>query len=553
MRVAYGRLRRLVGGGERLLLGALLIAIAQFALLAPIALLVRRVFDVWIPRRDTTAIVLAAVAMLGLFMASALLGYVAKRLVLTEVKRSVARLRRDLIAQVYALPRSWHDRQDAGHLYATIVNDSERVDHVLSQLAGSVVPALLIAAALCVVGVVLNPLLFGLLALAVPGLLLAAKLLGGRTRRLAKEWHDDLVELSAETMTALRTVTLATVAGAESWEVERQGRRIDEVTERSRRLVQSQATYGIVQSFVGSTAGALVLAVGGIAITRGSLSVGELLSFYAVGGLLMRQLSVVGPGVSQATVALESLERLDDLRRVRVPPPYSGRRRIEFGGAFALEGVSFAYDGEPALVDVSLAVAAGEHVALLGPNGAGKSTLVSLLLGLYRPGAGRVLADGIPLDELDLSHLRRAIGVVLQDAVLFPGSIASNIAYGRPDVSRAAIEAAARASTAAAAIERLPRGYETQVGREGALVSGGEGQRVALARALLGEPALLVLDEPTTFLDDLAVGELLDNLRGLPGSPTVLTVTHDPEVAGRADRVVELRAGRVRLAAVADR
>src|SRR5215210_353022 len=118
-------------------------------------------------------------------------------------------------------------------------------------------------------------------------------------------------------------------------------------------------------------------------------------------------------------VSLESLERLDDLREVRVPEPYRGRRRIDFAGSFELRSVSFAYGDEPMLRSIELAVQAGEHVALLGPNGAGKTTLVSLLLGLYRPDAGRVLVDETPLDDVDLPHLRRRIGVVLQDAVLF--------------------------------------------------------------------------------------------------------------------------------------
>src|SRR5437763_2475866 len=556
MRVTYARLRRLVGEAGRLLAVAALIAAAQSVLLAPIALLVRRTFDTWIPHHDTEAIGIAAAGMLVLFMASALLGYVSRQLAVKEVKRAVARLRHDLMAQMYALPRAWHDSHDVGRLYAVIVNDSERVDHVLTLLAGTVVPALLVAVALGVVGAILNPLLFALIALSAPALVVTAKVLGGRTRRFAREWHDSLVVLGAETLTALRTLTLAKVAGAEAWELDRQDRRIDELTERSRRLTQSRSSYGIVQSLVGSVVGVLVLAIGGIAITQGSLSVGELLSFYAVGALLIRQLAIVGPGVSEAMVALESLERLDDVRCAYAPQPYEGQRPIEFAGSFEFQRVSFAYQDEPTLRGVDLAAGAGEHVALLGPNGAGKSTLVSLLLGLYRPDDGRVLADGIPLDELDLPHLRAQIGVVLQDTVLFPGSIFDNIAYGRPGATRSEVIAAARAATADPLIEQLPRGYETEVGREGALLSGGEGQRVALARALLGRPALLVLDEPTTYLDERAVAGLMENLRELPGSPTILTVTHDPEVAARADRVIELRDGRVRVepaAAVADR
>src|SRR5205823_6096338 len=174
------------------------------------------------------------------------------------------------------------------------------------------------AVALCVVGAILNPLLFALIALSAPALVVTAKVLGGRTRRFAREWHDSLTVLGAETLTALRTLTLAKVAGAEAWELDRQDRRIDE------------------------------------------------------------------------------------LRCAHAPQPYEGQRPIEFAGSFEFQRVSFAYQDEPTLRGVDLAAGAGEHVALLGPNGAGKSTLVSLLLGLYRPDDGRVLADGIPLDELDL-------------------------------------------------------------------------------------------------------------------------------------------------------
>src|SRR3954452_7247518 len=224
MRVTYGRIRRLLGNTGRLFAFGVVIATAQTALLAPIVLLVRGLFDTWIPQRDTEAIVLASLAMLGLFLASALVGYTSRRLAVRMVKVAVGQMRRDLLAQLYALPRSWHDRQDSGRLQALIVSDSERVDVILSQLAGKVVPASLVAIALCAVAAVLNPLLFGLLALSVPAFVLAAKHLGGRSRRFVKAYRDSLTEFGAETQTALRTVTLAKVAGAESWELERRGR-----------------------------------------------------------------------------------------------------------------------------------------------------------------------------------------------------------------------------------------------------------------------------------------------------------------------------------------
>jgi ABC-type bacteriocin/lantibiotic exporter with double-glycine peptidase domain len=156
-----------------------------------------------------------------------------------------------------------------------------------------------------------------------------------------------------------------------------------------------------------------------------------------------------------------------------------------------------------------------------------------------------VCADGIPYGELDIRNLRRQIGVVLQDPVLLPGTIRENIAYASPDAPESAVQAAAAAATADDFIAALPEGYATPVGDEGVGLSGGQRQRIAIARALVGAPALLILDEPTTYLDDDAVHTLMDRLLALPQSPTVLLITHDPHVAAYGERVVELRDGRV--------
>src|SRR3954447_11214852 len=187
----------------------------------------------------------------------------------------------------------------------------------------------------------------------------------------------------------------------------------------------------------------------------------------------------------------------------------------------------------------------GEWVALVGPNGAGKSTIVNLMLGLYRPDEGAVLADGVAFDGVDIHSLRRRIGVVLQDPPLFPGTVRDNIAFGEPDATDEAVSRAATAATAARFIEELPLGYDTPVGDEGELLSGGQRQRIAIARALLREPRLVILDEPSTSLDRHATDALLQNLRSLPEAPAVLLVTHDDVVARTAERTIAIRDGRI--------
>ncbi len=171
--------------------------------------------------------------------------------------------------------------------------------------------------------------------------------------------------------------------------------------------------------------------------------------------------------------------------------------------------------------------------------------LVNLMLGFYRPCQGRVYADEHPLDDLDLVHLRRQIGVVTQDPMIFPGTIAENIAYGCPDADTEHIVRAAQTATAHKFITHLPQGYDTFVGEAGMLLSGGQRQRLAIARALLRRPALLLLDEPTNHLDDASVRRLLRNLRELRDAPAIVVISHNPYVVREAQHLYVLREGRI--------
>jgi ABC-type multidrug transport system fused ATPase/permease subunit len=246
----------------------------------------------------------------------------------------------------------------------------------------------------------------------------------------------------------------------------------------------------------------------------------------------------------------ESLARLVAILDAPDREPYRGTRTPTLRHSLALRDVEFGYrDGAPVLRGFDLAVERGERVALVGPNGAGKTTVVALVLGLYRPWRGSVEADGVPYDELDVRALRRLIGFVPQRPLLLPASIADNIAYGAgtPDAGR--IREAAALATADDLVERLEDGYATEVGDDGDLLSGGERQRLAIARALVREPALLILDEPTSSLDRGAIARVLANLRTLAHEPAVLVISHDPAVIEDADRVVRLGGERSPVAA----
>jgi len=211
------------------------------------------------------------------------------------------------------------------------------------------------------------------------------------------------------------------------------------------------------------------------------------------------------------------------------------------------EGVGFAYDpGHAALEAIDCTVEPGQHVALVGPSGSGKSTLVSLILRLYDPTAGRVLIDGRDVREYTLASLRTQISVVLQDSILFVGTIRDNIAQGAPGASPEAIEAAARLANAHGFIMAQPRGYDTVVGERGVTLSNGQRQRIAIARAAIRHAPLLILDEPTTGLDGENERAVLEALERLTDGRTTFLITHDLQLAARANLILHLEAGRVR-------
>jgi ATP-binding cassette, subfamily B, bacterial len=539
-------LRLLMAESTAVLVFGTLAAVAQAAMLVPIALVVKRVFDHDLPDRHVDAVVWDGLLVVALYCANAALGYLSRAWVLRNTTAVARRLRVELVSHLYALPQAWHDEQATGALHSLAVQDTERIDTAVAELANPILPAVLTAVGLIVVALVVSPTLFLVLVAIVPALLLIWRWLGQRVTARAIDWSRASRGYSADTQLQLRAMTLTRIQGAEPSEVARTDDRARALAEGSRALGVARASYATVQNAVGAVAGTAVLIVGGIGVARHTMTLGDLLSFYAVLALLLRQIHVIGWGANTLIIGAHSMRRVDQLLDTDIDDHYQrGTRRLDFRGEVAIERVSFGYGEDLVIRDVELTMRACERVALVGPNGAGKSTIVSLVMGLYRPRRGRLLADGIPFEELDLRLLRRQIGVVLQDPVLFPGTIRDNIVYGREDASDAEVAAAAFASTAADQVEALPHGYQTAVGDEGLGLSGGLRQRVAIARALVGRPALLVLDEPTTYLDEATVRVLMARLASLAHQPTVLLVTHDPHVAAHVDRVVEIREGRV--------
>jgi ABC-type multidrug transport system fused ATPase/permease subunit len=536
-------LTRLLERSHRWIAVSAAIAGLQAALLIPVGLILQRCFDTTIPDGDVDQLVVYGALLLALFLGSTALGLWTRWLVLAATKDAIAHLRIALLERLRLLPTAWFDAQPPGRVQSIVVQDSERVDIMANAAVGQALPAAIICVALTVALLVVDPLLLAVLAITWPLMFFASRLLGPPLRRRTRAWQEAFDRFSSRAHFAIRGRTLIAAHDAEDRERREGDEEVRALSDRGLEMAWLQSLYGQLNGALAAASAVVVLVVGGAAVARGDASLGSLISFYALLGLLRTQAVALVSAAPHVISGGESLARLAEILEAPDRPVYEGTRRLDFDGAIELRDVRFGYGSAPVLERVSIAADPGEWIALRGANGAGKSTVASLAAGLYRPWAGVVFADGVPYDELDLRCVRRRLAVVSQDPVLIGGTVAANIAFGLERVDAGEVREAIALAGCADVLATLPGGLESQVGDEGELLSGGQRQAIALARATLRHPALLILDEPSTSLDRVALPHVLDALRGLPWSPTTLLISHEPEVIARADRLYELRDG----------
>lgn len=326
----------------------------------------------------------------------------------------------------------------------------------------------------------------------------------------------------------------------------------DELAEDYRRAtLRSINLNGVFQPgliFIGNATVAVVLLVGGYRVLDGGLEVGALLALLLYAKRFFQpvdQMAMFYNSFQSASAALEKVSGLlEEVPTVR--PPRQPVELKDAAGDIKFDGVEFRYGGGPLVLPrLDLHIPAGQTVALVGQTGAGKSTLAKLIARFYDPSDGAVLLDGVVLRDLTQRDLRRAVVMVTQEAFLFSGSVAENIALGKPGASRAEIEAAARAVGAHDFIESLPEGYETDVNKRGGRVSAGQRQLISFARAFLADPAVLILDEATSSLDVPSERLVQQGLKTLLGNRTALIIAHRLSTVEIADRVLVMADGEV--------
>ncbi len=394
-----------------------------------------------------------------------------------------------------------------------------------------------------------------LILVAIPVVIVPLIVLGRRLRRLSRSSQDRIADtsgLAGETLGAIQTVQAFTL---EPVNAKRYADAVEASFDVAVTRTRVRAWLTALATMLVFGAITMVLWFGAHQVLAGRMTGGELgqfllLAVYA--GIAAASLSEMWSEVQRAAGAMERLVELLHAEPAIVPPaqpqPLPAPSPAAPAGAIEFDEVTFRYPSRPdspALDGFSLRIAPGETVAFVGPSGAGKSTTFQLLLRFYDPQSGHVRLDGVDLARADPSQLRRRIGLVPQETVLFGASARENIRYGRPEASDAEVEAAARAAAADEFIRELPEGYDTFLGERGTRLSGGQRQRIAIARAILRNPPVLLLDEATSALDAESERAVQRALEGLMQDRTTIIIAHRLATVLKADRIVVMERGRI--------
>jgi subfamily B ATP-binding cassette protein MsbA len=528
--------------------GVLLIALLAAVQAAEIWLFKLVVDQVIVPA-DLGALPPIAALVLGLTLVGAALSFGEDYAWTWAGERFLLDLRASFFSHLQLLSFDTLDRRRLGDLIARLGGDIQAIEGFVLGGLGEAISAIARIAFFAGALFLLDAQLALYALVLAPPFYLTTRYFARLARHAAREKRRRSGALSAVAEESLANTALVQSMGRADHERSRLLREGEGVVDAELSAARVSGAFSGLVALV-EVAGVLaVVAFGTWAVQDDRLTIGGLLAFLAYLTQLLRpigDLSQLAASLLAASAGGERvLELLDSRPLVRERPGAVTLERVR--GELELEAVTFGYPGaaEPVLEELSLSVAPGEVVALTGPSGGGKSTLARLLLRFADPQAGRVRLDGYDLRELALDSVRGNVAALLQETLLFDASVRDNIAFGRPDASDAEIEAAAVAAGAHHFVGALPEGYDTRVGQRGRRLSGGQRRRVEIARTLLRDAPVVVLDEPTTGLDDAAAEQLVEPLRALLRARSALLITHDARLLRCADRVVQLEGRRL--------
>lgn len=497
---------------------------------------------------DFHAIGMTLALALSLYLMAGMLAWVQARLLNVTVQRTVVALRTEVEYKIHRLPLSYFDSRQRGEILSRVTNDVDNIQTSLQMSINQLLSSMLTLVAVLAMMLSISPLLAVITLATVPLSLWVTRTIARRSQRLFVAQRANIGKLNAHIEETYSGFTIVKTYGHRA---EAEALFADRNAEVYRSAFGAQFFSGLVSpatAFIGNLSYVAVAVVGGLKVASGGLTLGSIQAFSQYVRQFNQPLTQVAAMYNTLQSGLASAERVFELLDAdeETPDPLAaataptGSARVEF------EDISFGYSpGQPVIEGLSLRVEPGQTVAIVGPTGAGKTTLVNLLMRFYDVDSGRILLDGIDISTMTRHDLRSRVGMVLQDTWLFGGTIAENIAYGRPEASQEEILEAARAAYVDRFVRTLPDGYDTKIADDGGNISAGEKQLITIARAFLARPQLLILDEATSSVDTRTELRIQRAMAELRRDRTSFIIAHRLSTIRDADRIVVLDGGRV--------
>ena len=483
---------------------------------------------------------------LAMYLVAALLIWSQARLLNVIVQRTITELRAEVERKVHRLPLSYFDSRQRGELLSRVTNDVDNIQASVSITISQLFTAVLTIIVVSVMMLTISPLLALITVCTVPLSLWVTRAIARRSQKLFIAQWANTGRLNAHIEETYSGFTVVRTFGHRASAQDRFGELNAEVYTAS---FGAQFFSGLVSPatmFVGNLSYVAVAVIGGFQVASGQITLGSVQAFIQYVRQFNQPLTQVAGMYNTLQSGVASAERVFDFLDEPEESASAPDELPSGHGQVVFQNVSFGYSPDaPVIEDFSLAAEPGSTVAIVGPTGAGKTTLVNLLMRFYDVDSGRILLDGVDIRAVSRSSLRSRIGMVLQDTWLFGGTIAENIAYGRPEATEDEIVGAARAAHADNFIRSLPSGYQTRISDDGANLSAGERQLITIARAFVAQPQLLILDEATSSVDtrtELLIQQAMAELRR---HRTSFIIAHRLSTIRDADLIVVIDEGRI--------
>ena len=497
--------------------------------------------------RGTDLIFDGATEALAVYLIAGLVLWFASFLINDIVQRTVYRMREQVAGKLQRLPITYFDKQPRGELLSRVTNDIDNIAQSLQQTLAQMLNNIFTVIGVLALMFWLSAPLALVVLVSVPAtVLITAQVMKRSQSRFADMWRST-GQLNAEVEEAFTGHSLVKVFGRQREVAARFAERNHEMYDSS---FKAQFISGIIMPavfFIGNLSYVAIAVIGGIWVAAGTLTLGAVQAFIQYSRMFTQPITQLASMTNLLQSGVASAERVFEVLDADEQSPEGAAQLPEpLHGRVAFDHVSFSYDpAEPLITDLSMVAEPGSTVAIVGPTGAGKTTLVNLLMRFYEVDAGRITIDGVTIADVPRRELRQNIGMVLQDAWLFGGTIRDNIAYGRPDASESEIRGAAEATYVDRFVHSLPNGYDTLIDDEGSNVSAGEKQLITIARAFLSDPAILILDEATSSVDTRTELLVQQAMQALRGGRTSFVIAHRLSTIRDADTILVMEGGAI--------